>query len=137
MTLPTGVSVASPRGEEGFYRHFGTGTLNRISSGAGSCAEGKEIGTVAGIMVGFTTGFFTAPPATGGSGAGSRFEGKEIGAVDVIMVKFATGFGTATLPAGTSELSSRGERPAARSMTSHLPITYRCSDRSSAGLSNR
>ena len=28
-------------------------------------------------------------------------------------------------------------RPADRSMTSHLPITYRCSDRSSAGLSNR
>ena len=23
----TGTSVASPRGEEGFYRHFGTGTL--------------------------------------------------------------------------------------------------------------
>ena len=46
-------------------------------------------------------------------------------------------FGTATLPAGTSELSPRGERPADRSMTSHLPITNRCSDRSLAGLSNR
>ena len=34
-------------------------------------------------------------------------------------------FGTATLPACTSELSPRGERPADRSMTSHLPITYR------------
>ena len=56
-TLPTDASVASSRGEGGFYRHFGTATLNRSSSGAGSCAEGKEIGTVAGIMVGFTTGF--------------------------------------------------------------------------------
>ncbi len=27
-TLPTGASVASSRGEEGFYRHFGTDTLN-------------------------------------------------------------------------------------------------------------
>ena len=89
-TMPTGTSVASPRGEEGFYQHFGTTTLNRSSSGAGSRAEGKEIG-----------------------------------AVDVIMVKFATGFGTAILPACTSELSPRGERPADRSMTSHLPITYR------------
>ena len=76
-------------------------------------------------MFGFTTGFGTAPPATGGSEAGTRGEGKEIGAVDVIMVKFATGFGTAILPACTSELSPRGERPADRSMTSHLPITYR------------
>ena len=114
--------MASPRGEEGFYQHFGTTTLNRSSSGAGSCAEGKEIGTVAGIMVGFTTGFFTAPPATGGSGAGSRAEGKEIGAVDVIMVKFATGFGTATLPACTSVASQCGERPADRSKPGNLPM---------------
>ena len=27
VTPPTGISVASPRGEEGFYRHFGTATL--------------------------------------------------------------------------------------------------------------
>ena len=132
--MPTVISVASSRGEGGFYRHFGTATLNQSSSGAGSCAEGKEIGTVAGIMVGFTTGFFTAPPATGGSGAGSRFEGKEIGAVDVIMVKFATGFGTATLPACTSELSPRGERPADRSMTSHLPISYQSLTDARTGL---
>ena len=26
-TLPTGTSETSPRGEEGFYRHFGTATL--------------------------------------------------------------------------------------------------------------
>ena len=90
--------MASPRGEEGFYQHFGTTTLNRSSSGAGSCAEGKEIGTVAGIMVGFTTGFFTAPPATGGSGAGTR--GEE---------GFYRHFGTGTMPTGTSEASQCGE----------------------------
>ena len=59
--MPTVISVASSRGEGGFYRHFGTTTLNRSSSGAGSRVEGKEIGTVAGIMVGFTTGFSRHP----------------------------------------------------------------------------
>ena len=59
-TMPTGTSVASPRGEEGFYQHFGTTTLNRSSSGAESCAEGKEIGAVDVIMVKFATGFGTA-----------------------------------------------------------------------------
>ena len=49
--MPTVISVASSRGEGGFYRHFGTTTLNRSSSGAGSRAEGKGIGTVAGLMV--------------------------------------------------------------------------------------
>ena len=34
---------------------------------AGSRAEGKGIGTVDGIMVGFATGLGMAPPATGGS----------------------------------------------------------------------
>ena len=37
-------------------------------------AEGKEIGTVDGIMVGLTNGFGSAPPATGGSEAGPRGE---------------------------------------------------------------
>ena len=68
-------------------------------------------------MVGFTTGFFTAPPATGGSEAGSRAEGKGIGTVEGIKVEFATGFGTATLHTGTSVASPCADRPADRSMT--------------------
>ena len=49
-------------------------------------------------MVGFTTGFGTAPPATGGSEAGPRGEG------DIYRH-----FGTATLPTGASVASSRGK----------------------------
>ena len=49
-------------------------------------------------MVGFTTGFGTAPPATGGSEAGPR--GEE---------GFYRHFGTATLPTGASVASSRGK----------------------------
>ena len=96
--MPTVISVASSRGEEGFYRHFGTTTLNRSSSGAGSRVEGKEIGTLDGIMVGFKTGFGTAPPATGGSEASRRGEG--------VIYRL---FGTATMPTGASEASRRGE----------------------------
>ena len=40
-TLPTGTSVASSRGEEGFYRHFGTGTLPTGTSGAPSRGKGR------------------------------------------------------------------------------------------------
>ena len=96
--MPTVISVASSRGEGGFYRHFGTTTLNRSSSGAGSRVEGKEIGTLDGIMVGFKTGFGTAPPATGGSEASRRGEG--------VIYRL---FGTATMPTGASEASRRGE----------------------------
>ena len=49
-------------------------------------------------MVGFTTGFGTAPPATGGSEAGPRGEGG-----------IYRHFGTATLPTGASVASSRGK----------------------------
>ena len=93
---PTGASGASSRGEGGFYRHFGTTTLNRSSSGAGSRVEGKEIGTLDGIMVGFKTGFGTAPPATGGSEASRRGEG--------VIYRL---FDSATLPTDASVASSR------------------------------
>ena len=55
-------------------------------------------------MVGFTTGFGTAPPATGGSEAGPRGEGG-----------IYRHFGTATLPTGASVASSR----------SHCELVYR------------
>ena len=55
-------------------------------------------------MVGFTTGFGTAPPATGGSEAGSRGEG------DIYRH-----FGTGTLPRDASVASSR----------SHCELVYR------------
>ena len=49
-------------------------------------------------MVGFKTGFGTAPPATGGSEASRRGEG--------VIYRL---FGTATMPTGASEASRRGE----------------------------
>ena len=49
-------------------------------------------------MVGFTTGFGTAPPATGSSEASRRGEG--------VIYRL---FGTATLPTEVSVASSRGE----------------------------
>ena len=55
-------------------------------------------------MVGFTTGFGSAPPATGGSEAGPRGEG------DIYRH-----FATATLPTGASVASSR----------SHCELVYR------------
>ena len=55
-------------------------------------------------MVGFKTGFGTAPPATGGSEASRRGEG------DIYRH-----FGTATLPTSTSLASSR----------SHCELVYR------------
>ena len=55
-------------------------------------------------MVGFTTGFGTAPPATGGSEAGPRGEG------DIYRH-----FGTATLPTDASVAASR----------SHFELVYR------------
>ena len=63
-----------------------------------SCGERKEIGTVAGIKVGFTTGFGTALPATGGSEAGPRDEGD-----------FGPVFGTGTLSTSISVAFSRGK----------------------------
>ena len=96
--MPTVISVASSRGEGGFYRHFGTTTLNRSSSGAGSRVEGKEIGTLDGIMVGFTTGFGTATLPTDASVASSRGEG--------VIYRH---FGTSTLPTEVSVASRRGE----------------------------
>ena len=56
------------------------------------------------IMVGFTTGFGTAPPATGSSEASRRGEG--------VIYRL---FGTATLPTSTSVASSR----------SHYELVYR------------
>ena len=56
------------------------------------------------IMVGSTTGFGTAPPATSGSEASRRGEG------DIYRH-----FGTETLPTGTSETSPRG----------HCELVYR------------
>ena len=73
--MPTVTSVPSLRGEGVFYPPFGTATLPTGTSVASSRVEGKGIGTLDGIMVGGTTGFGTAHPATGGSEVGPRDEG--------------------------------------------------------------
>ena len=96
--MPTGTSVASRRG------------------------EGKEIGTVDGIKVGFTTGFGTAPMPTSTPVASPRGEGGlwpvfGTGALPTgTSVPFPRGegdfwtvFGTGTMPTSTPVASSRGE----------------------------
>ena len=58
---------------EGVFRQvFGTGTMPTGTPVASRRGEGKEIGTVNGIKVGFTTGFGTATLPTGASVASSR-----------------------------------------------------------------
>ena len=94
-TPSTGTSVASPRGEEGFYRHFGTATLPTDASD--TSPRGEE---------GFYRHFGTGILPTGTSVASSPGEGG-----------FYRHFGTATLPTDASVASSRGKGPADRSMT--------------------
>ena len=65
-------------------------------------------------MVGFTTGFGTAPAATGGSEAGPR--GEE---------GFYRHFGTGTLPTGTSGAPSRGKGRLLAGLR-HSDPTHRC-----------
>ena len=76
---------------------------------AGSRAEGKGIGTVDGIMVGFATGLGMAPPATGGSEAGPRGEASSKQPQIGFSLLSLSVFGTATLPTDASVASSRGE----------------------------
>ena len=62
-----------PRVAKGVFRPvFGTATLPTGASVAFPRGEGKEIGTVDGIKVGFTTGFGTATLPTDASVAASR-----------------------------------------------------------------
>ena len=70
---PIGYKIS--RGKAFFRPVFGTATPSTGCSEAGPRAKGKEIGTVAGLMVKFATVFSSAPPATGGSEAGPRGEG--------------------------------------------------------------
>ena len=84
-TPSTGTSVASPRGEEGFYRHFGTATLPTGTSEASP--RGEE---------GFYRHFGTGTPSTDASVASSRGE-----------AFFLPVFGTATLPTDVSVASLR------------------------------
>ena len=92
-TLPTGTSEASPRGEEGSYRHFGTGTLPTGTSE--TSPRGEE---------GFYRHFGTGTPSTDASVASSRGE-----------AFFLPVFGTATLPTDVSVASLR----------SHCEFVYR------------
>ena len=105
----TGGSEVGSRGKEGFYQHFGTTTLNRSSSGAGSRAEGKGIGTVDGIMVGFATGLGMAPPATGGSEVSPCGEASSKQPQIGFSLLSLSVLGTGTPSTGTSVTSSRGE----------------------------
>ena len=70
----TDSSDAGPRGEGDIYRHFGTGTLNRTTSGAGS--RGKTVWnrcqTV--LLPMLRPDFGTASPARGLSVASRRGE---------------------------------------------------------------
>ena len=76
---------------------------------AGSRAEGKGIGTVDGIMVGFATGLGMAPPATGGSEVSPCGEASSKQPQIGFSLLSLSVFGTATLPTDASVASSRGE----------------------------
>ena len=76
---------------------------------AGSRAEGKGIGTVDGIMVGFATGLGMAPPATGGSEVSPCGEASSKQPQIGFSLLSLSVLGTATLPTGTSEALPRGE----------------------------
>ena len=80
--------MPSPRGEEGFYRHFGTATPSRGTSE--TSPRGEE---------GFYRHFGTTTMPTSTSGASSRGEGG-------LQTGLRHG-GTATLPTDASVASSR------------------------------
>ena len=106
-----GLSVASRRGEGDIYRPFGTGTLNRSTSGAGS--RGKTVWNrcQTGLLPMLRTDFGTAPPARGLSVASRR------GEVDIYRP-----FGTGTLNRATSGAGSRGKTVWNRCQTVLLPM---------------
>ena len=116
-TPSTDASVASPRGEEGIYRHFGTGTLPTDTSEASQCGEASSKQPQIGFSLLSLSVLGTGTLPTGTSEAsqcGERPAGRsKPGNVLMLLPVFVT----ATLPTDASEASSRGERPAARSMT--------------------
>ena len=73
-TMPTSTPEASWRGEGDIYRPFGTGTLNRTTSGAGS--RGKTVWNrcQTGLLPMLRPDFGTASPARGLSVASRRGE---------------------------------------------------------------
>ena len=74
VTLPTMPSVPPPRAKADIYRPFGTGTLNRTTSGAGS--RGKTVWNrcQTGLLPMLRPDFGTASPARGLSVASWRGE---------------------------------------------------------------
>ena len=134
-TQPTSTPKASWRGEGDIYRPFGTVTLNRTTSGAGSrgktvwnrCQTGllpmlrPDFGTASlarGLSVASRRGeaviyrlFGTATPSTSTSVASSRGEGG-----------FYRPFGTGTLNRSTSGAGSRGKTVWNRCQTGLLPM---------------
>ena len=90
--------MASWRGEEDIYRPFGTGTLNRTTSGAWSRGKTVWIRCQTGLLPMLRPDFGTASPARGLSVASWRGE--------AVIYRL---FGTATPSTSTSVASSRGE----------------------------
>ena len=130
-----GLSVASWRGEGDIYRPFGTGTLNRTTSGAGSRGKTVWIRCQTGLLPMLRPDFDTASPARGLSVASPRGEGD-------IYRHFGTGtpststsvasprgegdiyrpFGTGTLNRTTSGVEARGKTVWNRCQTGLLPM---------------
>ena len=73
-TMPTSTPEASWRGEGDIYRPFGTGTLNRTTSGAGSRGKTVWIRCQTGLLPMLRPDFGTASPARGLSVASWRGE---------------------------------------------------------------
>ena len=73
-TMPTSTPEASWRGEGDIYRPFGTGTLNRTTSGAGSRGKTVWIRCQTDLLPMLRPDFDTASPARGLSVASRRGE---------------------------------------------------------------
>ena len=110
-TMPTSTPVASSRGEGDIYRPFGTGTLNRTTSGAGSRGKTVWIRCQTGLLPMLRPDFGTASPTRGLSVASWRGEG------DIYRP-----FGTGTLNRATSGAGSRGKTVWNRCQTVLLPM---------------
>ena len=92
-----------------FWPAFGTWPQPRGPSRSGARREGKGIGTVDGIMVGFATGLGMAPPATSTSVASPRGEASSKQPQIGFSLLSLSVLGTGTPSTDASVASPRGE----------------------------
>ena len=105
----TGGSEVSPRGEEGSYRHFGTGTLPTDTSEASQCGEASSKQPQIGFSLLSLSVLGTGTLPTGTSEASQCGERPADRSKPGNVLMLLPVFGTATLPTDASVASSRGK----------------------------